>query len=72
MRIPRNTCLVTLCLHGNIKVNPLEYGYELKDDEEEHITPKIIKKHLPDKLPMPCKCVKCAKSNICSCRVIKI
>lgn len=56
----------------SIEINPLEYGYELDDDDEEIIVPKIIEVSLPDELPMPCNCVKCAKSNVCTCRVNKI
>ena len=56
----------------SIVINPLEYGYELEDDDEEMMTPKIIEKILPDELPRPYKCVKCAKSNVCTCRVNKI
>ena len=36
------------------------------------MTPKIIKEILPDELPMLCKCVKCAKLNVCTCRINKI
>ena len=56
----------------SIEITPLEYGYELEDDDEEMMTPKITEEILPGELPMPCKCVKCAKSNVCTCRVSKI
>ena len=56
----------------SIEINHLGYGYELEDDDEEMMAPEIIEKILPDKLPMPCKCVKCTKSNVCTCHVNKI
>ena len=55
----------------SIEINPLEYGYELEHDDE-MMTPKVIEEILPDELPMPCKCVECAKSNVCTCHVNKI
>ena len=36
------------------------------------MTPNIIEEVLPDELPIPCKCVKCAKSNVCTCHINKI
>ena len=56
----------------SIEINPLEYGYELEDNDEVMMAPKIIEDILTDELLMPCKCVKCAKSNVCTCRVNKI
>ena len=56
----------------SVKIIPLEYGYELEDDNEEQILSKIIEENLPDELPIPFKYVKCTKSNICCCRVKKI
>ena len=46
----------------SIEINPLEYGYEHEDDDDEVMTPNIIEEILPDELTVPCKCVKCAKS----------
>ena len=34
------------------EINPLEYGYELEDDDEELMTPKTTEEILPDELPM--------------------
>ena len=56
----------------SIEINPLEYGYELEDDDEEMMTPKIIEEILSDELPMPCKFLKCVKSNACTYRVNKM
>ena len=56
----------------SIEINSLEYGYELEDDDEKMMAPNIIEEILPHKLPIQCKCVKCAKSNVSTCRVNKI
>lgn len=56
---------------ASVTINPLNYGYE-QDETGESIKAKIVEESLPEELPMPCKCNKCAKSNICICRVNKI
>ena len=75
LHIKRSYLQTYIWLHSafveSIEINPLEYGYELEDDDE-MMTPKIIEEILPDELPIPCKCVKCTKSNVCNCRVNKI
>lgn len=50
-------------------INPLNYGYECNDDDEDEIVPKIINNALPEDFPMPCNCGKCARENVCSCRI---
>ena len=55
----------------SIAINPLEYGYELEDNVE-MMTLKVTEEILADELPMPCKGVICAKSNVCTCPVNKI
>ena len=56
----------------SITLDPLEYGYELDSDDDEVIKPKIVQSILPDNFPIPCKCGKCAKANLCLCRVNNI
>ena len=52
---------------ASITIDPLDYGYQL--DDEDHLKPIVTDNVLPDDLPQPCKCVKCAKPNVCICRV---
>ena len=49
----------------NIDVDPLRYGYLLKDGKFLHDTKC---QELPDDFPIPCSCLKCARANICPCR----
>ena len=42
------------------------------EDNVEMMTLKVTEEILPDELPMPCKGVICAKSNVCTCPVNKI
>ena len=56
---------------AELDIDPLNYGYEIEDDEDDYdaIIPKIVTDVLPDDFPMPCKCVKCARETVCSCRI---
>ena len=56
----------------SITFDPLEYGYELDSDDDEVIKPKIVQSILRDNFPIPCKCGKCAKTNVCLCRANNI
>ena len=47
--------------------NPTEYGYE--KDSNGNLLPIITSDILPDDFPTTCKCGKCARGNICACRV---
>ena len=51
----------------SITLDPFEYGYVA---EEGLIYLKIINYEIiPIVFPMPCNCLKCARSNVCTCRV---
>ena len=51
-----------------IDIDPIQFGYFLNDDEE--IAPLIMNgPSIPDDFPAPCNCLKCAKPNVCPCRV---
>ena len=62
-----NQCCV--CINAaflpNIYIDPLEYGYLLKDGK---FLPDTECQELPDDFPIPCSCLKCARANICPCR----
>ena len=48
-------------------VDATEYGYCQDEDE---LTPQIVLDgSLPDDFPMPCSCLKCARANVCACRL---
>ena len=47
--------------------NPEEYGYEVDPNGE--LVPVITGKILPSDFPLPCTCGKCARANVCPCRV---
>ena len=52
-------------------MNPINYGYYENNDE--NIVPEIIQgETIPRDFPIPCNCIKCAKSNVCPCRVREI
>ena len=57
-------------------IDSLEYGYNLQedddDDDDEVMKPNIMTISLPDNLPIPCKCGKCARAHLCICRVNNI
>ena len=48
-------------------VDATEYGY---CQDEGELTPQIVLDgSLPDDFLMPCICLKCARANICACRL---
>ena len=49
----------------NIDIDPLEYGYLLKDGK---FLPDTECQELPDDFPIPCSCLKFARANICPCQ----
>ena len=55
----------------SVELDPVQYGYHLED---ECFIPTILsdEERLPEDFPMPCKCIKCARKNLCLCRVKKI
>ena len=54
----------------SIEMNPEEYGYHVKD---EILVPTIeTVEKLPENFPKPCNCGKCARKNVCPCRVKNI
>ena len=46
---------------------PLYYGYTL--DDNEMLVVDISSSELPDNFPLPCICGKCARDNVCPCRI---
>ena len=48
----------------SIDIDPLEYGYLLKDGK---FLPDTECQELLDDFPIPCSCLKCATANICPC-----
>ena len=53
---------------NNLEIDPLQYGNDFdEDDDVDEIVPTIVDHVLPEDFPMPCKCGKCARENICSC-----
>ena len=54
------------------KLNPQDYGYST--DIDGMISPIICNPCLitPEDFPIPCKCKKCARENVCPCRILKI
>lgn len=56
----------------NISLSPLNYGYQL-DDDTELVVPQITyKENIPSDFPQPCTCLKCARANVCLCRINNI
>ena len=54
-------------------LNPEDYGYYL--DDEKGLFPIILssgRQLFPEDFPGPCSCLKCARKNICPCRVADI
>ena len=52
----------------SITLDPLQYGYVA--EEEGLICPEVVNYEIiPIDFPMPCNCLKCARSNVCPCRV---
>ena len=62
-------------LHGlftnNLEIDPLQYSCEIDEDDDE-IVLMIVDHVLPEDFPMPCKCGKCARENICLCQINKL
>ena len=55
---------------NNLEIDPLQYGNDFdEDDDVDEIVPTIVDHVLPEDFPMPCKCGKCARENICLCRM---
>ena len=54
---------------NNLEIDPLQYGYEIDEDDNDEIVPTIVDHVLAEDLPMRCKCGKCARENICSCQI---
>ena len=72
LHIKRAYLQTYLWLHSpfvaSINIDPLDYGYQL--DDNDYLNPVITDGNvLPVNLPQPCKCAKCAKPNVCVCRV---
>ena len=54
-----------------MNIDPVHYGYRLNDEGQ--LQPIIVNGDmLPHDLPQPCKCVKCAKSNVCICLINEV
>ena len=52
----------------NVTLDPIDYGYVA--DDEGLIAPRIADcETTPDDFPLPCNCLKCAKSSVCPCRI---
>ena len=47
--------------------HPEDHGYDFGEDG--HLVPIISGPTLPDDFPSPCTCGKCARQNVCPCRV---
>ena len=54
---------------NNLEIDPLQYGNEINEDDEDEIVPTAVNHVLPEDFPMPCKYDKCARENVCSCRI---
>ena len=50
---------------NNLEIDPLQYRYEIDEDDDDGIVPTIVDQVLPEDFPMPYKCGKCARKNIC-------
>ena len=55
---------------ADLDIDPLHYGYEIEDEDDDcgEIVPKVISSVMPEDFPMPCRCGKCAREMVCSCR----
>ena len=56
----------------SLVIDPHEYGYKLQEYDDEVMKPNIMTISLPEDLPTPCKYGKCARANVCICRVNNI
>ena len=54
---------------NNLEIDSLQYSYEIDEDDDDEIVPTIFDHVLPEDFPMSCKCGKCARENIRSCRI---
>ena len=55
----------------NVTLDPIDYGYVA--DDEGLISSRIVDcETIPDDFPLPCNCLKCAKSSVCPCRIKKL
>ena len=53
---------------ANITLDPLLFGYEF--DEDGCLLPiSVGQSKIPEDFPIPCSCIKCARANVCPCRV---
>ena len=57
---------------NNLEIDPLQYGNDFDEDDVDEIAPTIVDHVLPEDFPMPCKCGKCARENICLCQINKL
>ena len=58
-------------LLDHIDLDPLNYGYEL--DEDENLVPIISScAPTPSNFPQPCNCKKCSQPKVCPCRSMDI
>ena len=48
-------------------IDSLEYDYKQQEDDDEVLKPEIMTIALPEDLPIPCNCGKCARANVCTC-----
>ncbi|XP_057301782.1 uncharacterized protein LOC130636171 isoform X2 [Hydractinia symbiolongicarpus] len=76
LHIKRSYLQTYVWLHApfvrSIDIDPTHYGYVL-DEEGDCLKPKITEDDvLPDDLPQPCNCLKCARANVCICRINNI
>ena len=54
--------------HKKCDLDPMLYSYELNDDGL--LFPSIVEGNaLPDDFPSPCQCGKCARQDVCICRI---
>ena len=56
----------------SLVIDPIEDGYKLREDDDEVMKPNIMTISLSEDLPIPCKCGKCARVNVCICHVNNI
>ena len=56
----------------SLAINPLEYDYKLQKMMMMNNEPNIMTVSLPEDLSIPCNCRKCARANVCICRVSNI
>ena len=55
----------------NVTLDPIDYGYVA--DDEGLISLRIVDcETIPDDFPLPCNCLKYAKSSVCPCRMKNI